>query len=38
MVLSNTAVPKYYGQFRGGYGDIAVNALISLEMEPSMPT
>lgn len=34
MVLSNTAVPKYYGQFREAVmrGDIAVNEFISLEM------
>ena len=34
MVLSNTAVPKYYGQFREAvmHGDIAVNEFISLEM------
>ncbi len=34
MVLSNTAVPKYYGQFRESVmrGDIAVNEFISLEM------
>lgn len=34
MVLSNTAVPKYYGQFRDAVirGDIAVNEFISLEM------
>lgn len=34
MVLSNTAIPKYYGQFREAVmrGDIAVNEFISLEM------
>lgn len=34
MVLSNTAVPKYYGQFREAVmrGNIAVNEFISLEM------
>lgn len=34
MALSNTAVPKYYGQFRNKVlkGEIAVNQLISLEM------
>lgn len=34
MALSNTAVPKYYGQFREAVmrGDIAVNEFISLEM------
>ena len=34
MVLSNTAVPKYYGQFREAVmrGDVAVNEFISLEM------
>ena len=34
MILSNTAVPKYYGQFREAVmrGDIAVNEFISLEM------
>lgn len=34
MVLSNTSVPKYYGQFREAVmrGDIAVNEFISLEM------
>ena len=34
MVLSNTAVPKYYRQFREAVmrGDIAVNEFISLEM------
>lgn len=34
MILSNTAVPKYYGQFREEVmrGDIAVNEFISLEM------
>ena len=34
MVLSNTAVPTYYGQFREAVmrGDIAVNEFISLEM------
>ncbi len=34
MVLSNTAVPKYYGQFREAVmrGDIVVNEFISLEM------
>ena len=34
MVLSNTAVPKYYGQFREAVmrGEIAVNEFISLEM------
>lgn len=34
MVLSNTAVPKYYGQFREAVlrGEIIVNEMISLEM------
>ena len=34
MTLSNTAVPKYYGQFREAVmrGDIPVNEFISLEM------
>lgn len=34
MVLSNTVVPKYYGQFREAVmrGDIAVNEFVSLEM------
>ena len=34
MALSNTATPKYYGQFRDAVirGDIPVNAEISLEM------
>ena len=33
-MLSNTAVPKYYGEFREKVlrGDIIVNELISLEM------
>ncbi len=34
MRLSNTAVPKYYGQFRDRVirGEIPVNEMVSLEM------
>ena len=34
MALSNTAVPKYYGEFRDAVirGEIPVNQWISLEM------
>lgn len=34
MALSNTAVPKYYGQFRDAVmrGEIPVNREISMEM------
>jgi len=34
MALSNTAVPKYYGEFRAAVmrGEIPVNQYVSLEM------